>query len=177
MKILLKSVILFVLFTTISSCKKNSNTNTLTSIGGSVKATIAAVSFQATSVSISKVGNTVTILGAQTDGSSISIQVTGLSSTPTATTYSLNPDVANTSNFVGTATYTAPVAGTTAGKTYASGGCDASLPRAGFAPGGTVTFTEISATKIEGTFQFNAAYLNSCSEVKLITAGSFSKTF
>ena len=71
----------------------------------------------------------------------------------------------------------APVSGTTAGKTYASDGCDAGLPRAGFVPSGSVTFTEISATKIAGTFKFNAAYLNDCAEVKLITAGSFSKTF
>lgn len=162
-----------------TSCKKTSSTNSAASSGGSVTAAIGSVSFNAASANISKVSNIVTVQGAQADGSSIQIQVSGLGSqyVPTAATYNLDPAAGNNGNFVGTAVYMAPLSGTTAGKTYASGGCDASLPRAGFVPNGSVTFTEISATKIAGTFKFNAAQLNDCGDVKLISTGSFSKTF
>ena len=161
-----------------SSCKKTT-TNTTAASSGSVTASISSVSFNAVSSNISKISNVVTVQGAQADGSSIQIQVSGLGAqyVPTAATYNLDPAAGNNGNYVGTATYTAPLSGTTAGKTYASGGCDASLPRAGFVPSGSITFTEISATKIAGTFQFKAAQLNDCGDVKIITAGSFSKTF
>ena len=174
--ILIVAISLIAIFT---SCKKTSTTNSAASSGGSVTATIGSVSFNAASANISKVSNIVTVQGAQADGSSIQIQVSGLGSqyVPTAATYNLDPNAGNNGNYVGTAVYMAAVSGTTAGKTYASGGCDASLPRSGFVPNGSVTFTEISSTKIAGTFKFNAAQLNDCGDVKVISTGSFTKTF
>ena len=167
------------LITIFTSCKKTSATNSAASSGGSVTATIGSVSFNAASANIAKISNTITVQGVQADGSSIQIQISGLGSqyVPTAATYNLDPAAGNNGNFVGSASYMAPVSGSTAGKTYASGGCDASLPRAGFVPNGSVTFTEISATKIAGTFKFNAAQLNDCGDVKVISTGTFSKTF
>lgn len=173
------SILTISLIAIFTSCKKTSTTNSAASSGGSVTATIGSVSFNAASANISKVSNIVTVQGAQADGSSIQIQVSGLGSqyVPTAATYNLDPNAGNNGNYVGTAVYMASVVGTTAGKTYASGGCDASLPRSGFVPNGSVTFTEISSTKIAGTFKFNAAQLNDCGDVKVISTGSFSKTF
>ena len=153
------------------SCSKAGGdvTNDQINLGGTVTATIGSTSFSSSSANIQKLGNTITIQGAQTDGKSIGIQLIGLTAAPTAGTYKLYDDG---SNFVGVATY---VAG--ANQTYSSIGCDGSLPRAGFTPSGTVTFTEVSASKITGTFQFNSTSVQNCSDVKTVTSGSFSKTF
>jgi len=176
----LKTTIAMLAITSIAiftSCKKTSSTNSAASSGGSVTATIGSVSFNAASANISKVSNVVTVQGAQADGSNIMIQVIGLVNPPTTATYSLDPNAGNTTNFACTASYQAPVSGTTAGRIYASGGCDANLPRQGFVPSGSITFTEVSATKIAGTFLFKGAYLSDCGDVKMISTGSFSKTF
>ncbi len=181
----LKSTLIIILIASsmmVASCKKTStSTNSTTSMGGNVTATIGGLTFQSTSANIIKSTTgfpNITIQGAQADGSNVNIQVTGLGAqyTPIVGTYSLYQGGVNSTNFVSTATYAPPVSGTTQ-KNYSSQGCDASLPTAGFVPNGTVTFTEISTTKIAGTFQFNAAYISNCSDVKLITAGTFSKTF
>jgi hypothetical protein len=170
MKNFKKSVLVLLLATatTFSSCTKSDITPAISG-SGTVTATIGSISFNSTITNIAKIGNTITIQGAQTDGKSIGIQVIGLSAAPTTGTYKLYDDG---SNFVSTATY---VAG--ANQTYSSIGCDSSLPRAGFVPTGTVTFTEISATKIAGTFQFNCTSVQNCSDVKIVSSGAFSKTF
>ena len=171
MKNLKKLVLVISVLTILTSCSKSSSDDmSITpSVGGTVTATIGSVSFQSNAANISKEGNTVTVQGAQTDGKSIQIQVTGLTSVPTAGTYQLYGD---STNFVGYASY---VAGPN--QTYSSIGCDSNLPQAGFNPTGTVTFTEISTAKIAGTFQFNCTALQNCSDVKIVTAGVFSKTF
>lgn len=58
---------------------------------------------------------------------------------------------------------------------FISMGCDANLPQTGFASNGTITFTVLSAAKMEGIFQFNAVSLPSYADIKIVTAGSFSK--
>ena len=151
-----------------ASCSKSSS-DASSSASGSVSASIGGVTFQSNAANISKQGNTVTVQGAQADGKSIQMQVIGLTAAPTAGTY---PLYGSSGNFVSSAVY---VAG--ANQTYSSTGCDSNLPQAGFNPTGTVTFTEISATKIAGTFQFNCASLTSCSDVKIVTSGTFNKTF
>ena len=159
-----------------TSCKKTSSTNSAASSGGSVTATIGALTFQSSTATITKPTgtlNTISIIGIQANGSSITLQITGYA--PSVGTYKLY-DTGPNANYTAYALYGAVPVGTTQ-KNYTSIGCDASLPRAGFVPSGTVTFTEVSATKVAGTFQFNGAELNSCADVKLITAGSFTRTF
>lgn len=168
-----KSVLIFsvAIATFFSSCSNSDSTPSSQSSGsGSVTATIAGSAFQSTVVAnIVRLGNTVTVQGGDATGRSIQIQVIGLTTPPVAGTYALHGD---SGNFIGTAVLVNAI-----NSTYSSNGCDDSLPRAGFNPTGTITFTEISATKITGTFQFNGASLQNCSDVKIVTSGTFSKTF
>jgi len=175
----LKTTIAMLAITSIAiffSCKKTTTPDPAPSSGGSVTATIGTLTFQSSTATITKPTgtlNTISIIGIQANGSNISIQITGY--TPSVGTYKLY-DTGPNANYTAYALYGAIPVGTTQ-KNYTSIGCDVSLPRAGFVPSGTVTFTEVSATKVAGNFQFNAAQLNDCADVKLITAGSFTRTF
>lgn len=162
------------IITFLSSCSKSDPavavTPATTSASGNITATIAGSAFQSSVVaSISAQGNNISILAGDATGRSLNISVIGLTTAPVAGTYKLYD---NPSNFVGSATL---VNGPN--QNYSSVGCDANLPQTGFTPTGTITFTTLSAAKIEGTFQFNSASLQSCSEIKIVTAGTFSKTF
>ncbi len=165
-------VLLASVITILSSCSKSDPTPAVPPAAtgsGTLTATIAGSAFTSIASNFSLQGNSATIQGADATGKSISIQITGLTTAPVAGTYKL---YTNSSNFVGGATM---VYGPN--QTYSSIGCDANLPQTGFAPTGTITFTTLSTAKIEGTFQFNAASLQSCSDVKVVTSGIFSKTF
>lgn len=159
--------------TIFSSCSKSDPTPAATTpvLGtGNITATIAGSAFQSSIVAnISMQSNTVSILAGDATGRSLNISVIGINAAPVAGTYKLYE---NSSNYSGTA-----VVVTGPNQTYASAGCDANLPQTGFTPTGTITFTTLSAAKIEGTFQFNCANINTCSDVKSVTAGTFSKTF
>lgn len=173
MKSLKKSVlVLFVAMATIfASCSKSDPSAVVAAAGsGNVSATIAGSAFQSSVVAnISMQGNTVSILAGDATGRSLNISVIGLAAAPVAGTYKLYQ---YSNSYSGTA---AVVTGPN--QTYASAGCNADLPQTGFTPTGTITFTTLSAAKIEGTFQFNCANINTCSDVKSVTAGTFSKTF
>ncbi len=159
--------------TTFSSCTKSDPVATvaaITSGSGNITATIAGSAFQSSIVSnISLQGNIVTIQGGDASGRSIQIQIIGLATAPVAGTYKLYD---TPGNFTGSAVLVNGV-----NQTYSSQGCDANLPQTGFTHTGTITFTTLSTAKIEGTFQFNAASLQSCTNSLQVTAGTFSKTF
>ncbi len=156
--------------TTFSSCSKSDPAPAIVSGSGNITANIAGSAFQSSVVSnISLQGNIVTIQGGDATGRSIQIQIIGLATAPVAGTYKLYD---TPGNFTGSAALVNGI-----NQNYSSQGCDANLPQTGFTHTGTITFTSLSAAKIEGTFQFNCASLQSCTNSLQVTAGTFSKTF
>ncbi|MEQ1553009.1 MAG: DUF6252 family protein [Ferruginibacter sp.] len=163
--ITISKLALIVLTLSITACKKSTPDAAVTG-SGTVTATVDGGAFTANFlVNILYTGNVLTIQGADATGKQIQIQ---LGSITTTGTYSLGLGTNH-----GSATYGPGIAAP--GVVYSSVGCGVSFPQAGFVPNGTLVITELSATKIAGTFSFNAAKLEDCSSVKNITGGVFSK--
>ena len=131
---------------------------------GIITATIDGTAFTASVLGqISYTNGVLTIQGADATAKSIQIQLEASA----IGTYNLYGDV------FGNAAYNPGIAGL--GKIYSSIGCNADLPQTAFTPNGTITITDLSETKIAGTFQFRCAELQSCSDQKVITNGTFLK--
>jgi Family of unknown function (DUF6252) len=164
----LKTLAILLVSVIITSCSKSDEPEPtpapLPTVNGSVTATIDGGSFSASAlVNISYVNTVLTVQGTDTFGKSIQIQLTA----PGTGTYNLY------GNVQGSATYNPGLSAL--GKVYSSIGCNADLPQTGFTPNGTITITSLTTPKIEGTFQFKCAEINSCADQKVVTAGAFSK--
>lgn len=159
-----------VLMLSLFSCSKDSSSPTPTPVpinSGTYTAKIEGTAVNLSTNSFNYTNTTLSLQGANPlNGKSIQIQVVGVTGPGT---YAL--DAADGRTYVGSGTYN-PGMGEI-GQAYSSIGCDSDLPREGFVPTGTLTVTELTDTKVVGTFQFNAANLNDCGTVRIISEGVF----
>lgn len=161
---------LAILVIAVTSCSKDSSSPTPAPVAinsGTYSAKIDGTAVSLSTNSFNYTNTTLTLQGANPlNGKSVQLQVIGVTGPGT---YAL--DAEDGRSYVGSGTYN-PGLGEI-GQAYSSIGCDSDLPREGFVPTGTLTVTELTDTKVVGTFQFNAANLNDCGTVRIISEGVF----
>ncbi len=143
------------------SCSPPNEDETPIPVAGLITATIEGTALKVSDYSISYDNTVLHIMASDSKGQKFAFQVYDLTATGT---YSL----ATTNSYSGFATYKSP----DVSMMYNS--VNSSLCPS-YVPFGTLTVTELTDTKIAGTFSFNVVNLTNCADVKHITAGKFVK--
>ena len=141
----------------------------LSSGGGNFAAKVNGVAIASFLTNINYSNTTITVSGQEMSGKSVSMQIAGVTGPGT---YSLI-DTNNTS-VAGNGSYSENTGNVSTVKVYTTNSdeCQAG----GFVPRGSMIITELSATKIAGTFSFKSVggLSGECNQ-KEVTEGSFSK--
>jgi hypothetical protein len=155
-QIKLFAAILLLTSITFSGCKKNDDNNNPSGSAGTMSLTVDGSDWSATlSVQAVNSSGVVNITGSDSNANQASVILYGVSATGT---YQVGP--ANPSNQLRWTAGTDPM------NTYQANGVIGS---------GTVTITELTATKAVGTFQFTG--YNTAQQSKVITNGAFDVNF
>lgn len=160
----LKTIICLAIFVIISSCSNDSESIDIPSSGSFVTAKIDGVSYTTIGNGIATASRfglgeetSISFLGTNSAGDSITISLTGITTTGT---YPLNSSSDSVIVFFDNSS----------GTFYGTDSCDSST--------GTITITNLSSTQIEGTFSFSGKDDDDCDEAgKNVTNGSFRGIF
>jgi len=155
-QIKLFAVLLLLAAISFSGCNKNDDNNDPSGSAGSMSLTVDGSNWSAT-LAVQAISNSgvINITGSDSNANQASVILYGVSTTGT---YQVGPG--NPSNQLRWTAGTDPI------NTYQANGVIGS---------GTVTITEITATKIVGTFQFTG--YNTAQQSKVITNGAFDVNF
>lgn len=174
-KTLVKSTFLFLAFIAFSCSNDDTPAPIVTPLppanfaGGNFAAKVNGVAITSFLTSINYQNTTISVSGQEISGKSITMQIAGVTGPGT---YSLIDT--NSSSVIGNGTYSENTGVVSTVKVYSTNNDDCET--AGFVPQGSMVITELSATKIAGTFSFRTVggLSGECNQ-KEVTEGSFSK--
>lgn len=156
-----KIILIAILATIIMSCSPPNEEETPIPAAGLITATIEGTAIKVSDYGIDYTNNILHIVANDSKGNQFALQIYNISTTGT---YSLTA----TDSHAGFATYKS------ASVSMIYNSVNSTICPS-YVPFGTLTVTELSSTKIAGTFAFNVVNLIDCADIKHITSGTFVK--